>query len=91
MDNLNVYQHKWLPCTIENGMFDTEYSVEIEFELKKYSLFADKSNVKNGNGNKGLLSVTLLKIENNHGTIMLPDEVLELGFRIINVPMNILQ
>ena len=71
-------------------MFSNEYSVEIELQDAKYSLFADCGNVKNGNGNQGLLFVRLIETVGPFGTVVLPNETLS-GLTTIQVPLSMLQ
>ena len=87
---MEKFLNKYLPCTIDKGMFSNEYSVEIVLENAKYSLFVDSKNIKNGNGNEGLLFVNLIDSVGQFGTIVLPSETLN-GFSSIQVPLNILE
>ena len=78
-----------LGCIIGEGMFSSEKSVEIkDINGKRYSLFVQQDKVKNGDGKRGQLFVSLIKKEENVGVVYLPSETLELGFRTLQVPFN---
>jgi|WetSurMetagenome_2_1015567.scaffolds.fasta_scaffold117583_2 hypothetical protein len=78
-----------MPCTITEGMFSSEYAVEVRDNVgSSYSLFVPKDVVNNGNGNKGKLHVDLVKKEKDSGWVFLPAETLETGTRTIRVSLT---
>jgi len=85
------HRNYFLPCVLGKGMFSWEYSVKIEIGKDVFSLFVPKDGVRNGNGKKGMLPVELIEQRGKSGVVRLPSETLEVGFRVIEVPLSILQ
>jgi hypothetical protein len=82
---------KYLPCIVSHGMFSGEYSVQIVVSPEEtLSLFTDHENVKNGDGNKGLLLVDLVNEVDDMGVVVLPNESLS-GETRVRVPIKMLQ
>jgi hypothetical protein len=82
----------WIPCTAEKGMFSSEVAVDITIEGKTVSFFADKSLIKESNGETYIM-VTLIgeNGEPDHKTILLPSECFETGSRWLSVPERLLK
>jgi hypothetical protein len=77
-----------IPCKISQGMFDSEYAVEITLpDSSKISLFADKGLVQEVQGNT-YLRVNLVQEHNGNGErrILLPSETFETGSRWVDMP-----
>jgi hypothetical protein len=85
-------QNVWIPCTVDKGMFSTEFAVEITVGENTVSLFADQSLIKEIKGKKHIL-VTLIgdNGQPDHKTILLPSECFETGSRWLSIPKRLLK
>ncbi len=77
----------WIPCTVADGMFSTEVAAEVTLGKTPVSFFADRSLIKETDGQTYIL-VTLVGDNGlpNHKTILLPSESLESGSRWLSIP-----
>ncbi len=86
--NANV----WIPVNVFPGMFSSEYSVELKLsDGKMVSFFADKTLVKEENGNVYTLKVYLINRdkEKKIGEVMLPCEPFETySSRWVTIPFD---
>ncbi len=76
-----------IPCKISQGMFSTEAAVELSFEGKTVSLFADRDFIVERAG-QAYLRVKLVG-ENGkpaNKTVLLPTEAFESGSSWLSVP-----
>jgi hypothetical protein len=75
----------WLDCTIEPGMFPSEYAVEIDTaDTGRVSLFASTDRVVVGPDGPRL-KVDVLSDDSEQALIRLPDYAFEVGSRIVQV------
>ena len=81
-------EEKFIACTFSSGMFEGEYSVELDINGTLLSLFASRDDLKitNESEGKGKLRVTVW--DEAKGLIALPSETLEQGRRYLQYPIE---
>jgi hypothetical protein len=82
----------WIPCTVDKGMFSSEFAVDVTIGDKTVSFFADKSLIRDIRGEPHVL-VTLVGDNGrpNYKTILLPSESFETGSRWLSIPDRLLE
>ncbi len=79
-----------IACTLSDGMFHSEYAVEIVISGgKTASFFVDRELVLlNGSSNTGYIRASVIKTEDTDLTVLLPKEAIEEGTRWAQIPRN---
>lgn len=81
-------EEKFIACTFSSGMFEGEFSVELDIEGTVLSLFASRDDLKitDKKEGKGKLRVTVW--DESKSLIALPSETLEQGRRYLRYPIS---
>ena len=81
-------EEKFIACTFSSGMFEGEFSVELDIEGTVVSLFANRDDLKitDKKEGKGKLRVTVW--DESKSLIALPSETLEQGRRYLRYPIS---
>ena len=89
---MNTSRRVWIPCTIAEGMFSSEAAVEIQFDDKSVSLFADRSLIKKIKGKPHIQVILVGENGKPHQkTVLLPSEAFQTGSRWLSINERLLQ
>ena len=81
-------EEKFIACTFSSGMFEGEFSVELDIEGTVLSLFASRDDLQITAEKEGKGKLRVPVWDEAKGLIALPSETLEQGRRYLRYPIS---